>query len=312
MKKIINLNEDNIKQILQEKYNMTSIEEIMEYMWLKTKFTNLKVDIFVDDGQSYLRHNHVPIVFARNGYDKSVSEFIPFLLSKNPIVLDDEMDFNISYDDIFDIQDFIVNNLNILNLLADRKISQTVFVKNINIPSYVLREEKTLLNEMSTLRTEDSGLPMDIWLDEGATFQGHVPRLKFRASREQRTTKEFSSMLLTNPPSIENMPDDSPLRKKDIDKLKLFVINNLDLLLKLANGEIDYVREFLPNCKFYMEEKYLKLFNKLPSQQIKPVKIEDIPGEIERILSKVLKNKNIKVNGNGLTEPINIKIKDEK
>ena len=65
-----------------------------------------------------------------------------------------------------------------------------------------------------------------------------------------------------------------------------------------------------------MEEKYLELslelFNKLPSQQIKPVKTEDIPGEIERILSKVLKNKNIKINGNGLTEPINVEIENEK
>ena len=61
------------------------------------------------------------------------------------------------------------------------------------------------------------------------------------------------------------------------------------------------------------DEKYLelslKLFNKLPSQQIKPLKTEDIPGEIERILSKVLKNKNIKINGNGLIEPINSEIK---
>lgn len=59
-----------------------------------------------------------------------------------------------------------------------------------------------------------------------------------------------------------------------------------------------------------MEEKYLELslelFNKLPSQQI--IKTEDIPGEIERILSKALKNKNIKINGNGLTEPINVEI----
>ena len=65
-----------------------------------------------------------------------------------------------------------------------------------------------------------------------------------------------------------------------------------------------------------MEEKYLELslelFNKLPSQQIKPLKTEDIPKEIERILSKVLKNKNVKINGNGLTEPINVEIKDEK
>ena len=65
-----------------------------------------------------------------------------------------------------------------------------------------------------------------------------------------------------------------------------------------------------------MEEKYLELtlelFNKLPSQQIKPLKTEDIPKEIERILSKTLKNKNIKINGNGLTEPINVEIEDEK
>ena len=65
-----------------------------------------------------------------------------------------------------------------------------------------------------------------------------------------------------------------------------------------------------------IDEKYLELslelFNKLPSQQIKPVKTEDIPREIERILSKVLKNKNIKINGNGLTEPINVEIEHEK
>ena len=65
-----------------------------------------------------------------------------------------------------------------------------------------------------------------------------------------------------------------------------------------------------------IDEKYLditlKIFNKLPSQQIKPVKTEDIPKEIERILSKALKNKNIKINGKGLTEPINVEIEDEK
>jgi hypothetical protein len=56
-------------------------------------------------------------------------------------------------------------------------------------------------------------------------------------------------MLLTNPPTIENMPSNSPLRRKDIEKLESFVINNLDLLLKLANGEIDFATEFLPQLK---------------------------------------------------------------
>jgi hypothetical protein len=65
-----------------------------------------------------------------------------------------------------------------------------------------------------------------------------------------------------------------------------------------------------------IDEKYLelslKLFNKLPSQQIKSIKTEDIPGEIERILSKTLKNRNIKVNGNGIIEPINVIVNKKK
>jgi hypothetical protein len=54
-------------------------------------------------------------------------------------------------------------------------------------------------------------------------------------------------MLLTNPPTIENFPKNSPIKSKDIKKLEKFVINNLDNLLKLANGKIDYMKDFLPN-----------------------------------------------------------------
>ena len=162
------------------------------------------------------------------------------------------MDFNISYDDIFCVQDFILANLDSLQSLANRNISQFSFIQSIRIPSYALCERKEMLNEMSTLRKEDTNLPVDVWVDEGATFQGHAPRLKFRASQEQRTTREFSSMLLTNPPKIENMPKNSPLRKKDIEKLESFVINNLELLLKLANGEIDFTTEFFS----FMKTKY--------------------------------------------------------
>lgn len=46
------------------------------------------------------------------------------------------------------------------------------------------------------------------------------------------------------------MPNNSPLRSKDIKKLKAFVVNNLDLLLELANGEIDYDPGFLSKVIF--------------------------------------------------------------
>ena len=225
------------------------MEELMEYMWLRPKVTNLNVDIFVDDAGSYLRHNHKLLLLVRNGYDRTDNEFIPFLISKNPIILDDTIDFKISYDDIFNIQEFIISNISNLQALANRKISQLNFVQSINIPSYALFEERVVLTEMSTLRKEDSKLPMDIWIDETGTYQGYAPRLKFRASHEQRTTREFSTMLLTNPPVIENMPQNTPLRKKDIEKLKKIVIDNLNLILDLANGKIDFATEFLPNLK---------------------------------------------------------------
>lgn len=256
-KKIIRLTEnelhkiikESVQKVINENYNIDSLDELMEYMWLRPKFTNLNVDIFVDDGGSYLRHNHELLLLVRNGYDKNVSEFIPFSVSQNPIILDDTIDFLISYDDIFAVQDFIFANVELLQALANRQIEQTAFVHSIKIPSYALSENVEFLVEMSTLRKEDTNLPMDIWVDECATFQGHAPRLKFRASREQRTTREYSSMILTNPPTIENLPKNTPLKRKDIEKLEHFVTENLELLLKLANGEIDFATEFLPKLK---------------------------------------------------------------
>lgn len=248
-KELNNIIRETINSIIYENYVLEDTDELMEYMWLRPQVTNLNVDIFVDDGGSYKRHNHKLILYARNGYVKSVSEFIPFLISNIPIVLDKTIDYKINYNDIFAVQDFIQANLKILKELADKKITQTAFYNCLQIPSYSLNlnECKEFINEMATLRMSDSKLPMDIWLDEGGTFMGHAPRLKFRASNEQRTTREFTSMLLTNPPTIENMPQNTPLKKKDIEKLKEFVINNLDLLLSLAKGEIDYINGFLPN-----------------------------------------------------------------
>ena len=257
MKKITeeNLNriiKNSIKKVLKENYILSDLDELMEYMWLKPNVTKLNVDIFVDDGGSYLRNNHPLIVLVRNGYDRSIEEFIPFLVSDRPIVYNDNIEYNITYNDIFAVQDFIVNNLNGLISLANDKISQIEFYQAIRVPVYSIVENiqklsKNMLYEMATLKSKDSNLPMDIWLDEGGTYIRHAPRIKFRASNEQRKTTEFSSMIISDVPEIVNFPKDSPIKKKDIDKLKEFVINNKDLLLKLANGEIDYITQFLPN-----------------------------------------------------------------
>ena len=50
-----------------------------------------------------------------------------------------------------------------------------------------------------------------------------------------------------------------------------------------------------------------ELFHKLHSQQIVPVKFDDIPNKISEILSKTLKTK-VKVKGNGVTSGITVEI----
>lgn len=159
---LTNIIAESIKAIILAEYHLSDIDELMEYMWLKPKDTGLNVDIFVDDGGSYKLHGHQPLLLVRNGYDKSVTDFIPFSLGKKPKILDMHIDYSISYRDIFDVQSFIVNNLRNLLNLANRKIGQIEFANTIK--KNRLNENKTLIMEMATLRKEDSGLPMDIRL----------------------------------------------------------------------------------------------------------------------------------------------------
>lgn len=236
------------RNLINESYKMTDLDELMEYMWLKPQVSLLNVDVFIDDGGAYKRYKHSILVFVRNGYDKSVSDFFPISVSINPQILDDDIELHISEEDIVSIKTFIRNNVALLTLMAKAKISHDMFVEHLKlVEKYAIAEEKKLVAEMATLRTTESGLPVDLWLDEGGLYQGHAPRIKFKASNEQRTTREYSSMLISNPQQIENLPSNSRLRKRDINKIQMFVINNQKLLMQLANGEIDYRTQFLPN-----------------------------------------------------------------
>ena len=101
--------------------------DLMEYMWMHPKGTGLNVDVFVDDGGAYIRHNEPLLLWVRNGYDKSVGEFIPVSVSLEPQILNDTIPIRIAEIDIQAVSKFIVSKLNLLQALADRKISQIDF-----------------------------------------------------------------------------------------------------------------------------------------------------------------------------------------
>ena len=249
---IINRNtKQTLKEFFQQQdfnYELTDSEEIIEYMKVTPEETGLNMDIFVDDGGSYKLHNHPLVMFVRNSYNKQTRDFFAILVSSSPVVSKGTK-ININKDDLNNVLAFVAANANLLKSLADRQLSQINFVNDINIKSSYPIAESHLISEMATLRKEDSGLPVDVWLDEGGTYAGHAPRIKFKASNEQHSTREFSSMLITNPPVVENMPKNAMVNAKDLKALENFILNNFDLLRKLADGKISYRKDFLPNIK---------------------------------------------------------------
>lgn len=121
----------NSSTMKEEKYTLTDVDELMEYMWLKPDRTGLKVDIFVDDCGSYERYGHPLLLWARNGYGREVSVFIPFLISDQPVILNSGIDCRISEEDVVAIQGFIQCNLDILVKLPANLISQIDFVESV-------------------------------------------------------------------------------------------------------------------------------------------------------------------------------------
>lgn len=115
----------------EETYSLTDVDELMEYMWLKPDRTGLRVDIFVDDCGSYERYGHPLLLWVRNGYGREVSEFIPFLISGQPVILNSGIDCRISEEDVVAILGFIQRNLEILVKLPADLISQTDFVESV-------------------------------------------------------------------------------------------------------------------------------------------------------------------------------------
>ena len=121
----------NSSTMKEETYSLTDVDELMEYMWLKPDRTGLKVDIFVDDCGSYERYGHPLLLWVRNGYGREVSEFIPFLISDQPVILNSGIDCRISEEDVVAILGFIQRNLEILVKLPADLISQTDFVESV-------------------------------------------------------------------------------------------------------------------------------------------------------------------------------------
>jgi hypothetical protein len=106
-----------------------------------------------------------------------------------------------------------------------------------------LHEQKIVefrVHEMANKWQEETGLPMNIWLDESQTYLrgGHSKRLKFQLDTSDRLNPDnVGSMDLDGNIHPKNLKIHG-LKSRELTKLKNFVHNNRYALDRLADMEI--------------------------------------------------------------------------
>lgn len=108
--------------------------------------------------------------------------------------------------------------------------------------------ENELLMEMATLRPKKSHLPINIYIDDSATYVqgGHGPRIKFEMVKNSTPiTRDASSMVTMDLDGQLHYGQHKPkqsdrISQKEIDQIRNFVLNNARLLRLVANEKIDY------------------------------------------------------------------------
>jgi hypothetical protein len=107
----------------------------------------------------------------------------------------------------------------------------------------VENDNRGLLIEMARIRKDITGLPCDIYVDNGPIHSGHEgsPHIKFPPNNECKYSTEFASMSISANPDF--FPDnkakfDSIVKAKLKRKVQVFIINHLEDFILHFNGKI--------------------------------------------------------------------------
>lgn len=114
----------------------------------------------------------------------------------------------------------------------------------------LLKEDKEILFEMTNIRKFRTGLPMNIWVDDEGEYRSvkhNVPRIKFQNNTSDKVQGDTIPISIDNEnPQILTKTFKVKLKSSDIEKLKTFIIQNYDELIRIWKQEIDAV-EFINN-----------------------------------------------------------------
>lgn len=102
-------------------------------------------------------------------------------------------------------------------------------------------EDTQVLMEMSNLRKYQTGLPVNIWVDDvGAERKTphNLPRIKFQADKADKMHEYAIPMSISKKPEVLIKNYKTELSPSEISQIKSFVIKNQDVLMKYWRQEI--------------------------------------------------------------------------
>lgn len=226
------------------------------------------VDVMLDESRCYIRYKHPLWLYFKNGY-LSDSDWSPLIITENKCYVPlHNFELKIAPIHFLQLCDFAKKFSKLIKGLADKEIDYEDFSVcirgvgfidkmyiNENINNYYKGE---LLNEMATVSAKRTGLPRDIWVDNGRIWfhkTKHGPRIKFEEPVNTDSdkwpsipyAKEGQHKVDKNTPiddihvlaSEEDLKD---ISTDEINHIKYFVRANIDLLYKMMDA--DYPPEF--------------------------------------------------------------------
>lgn len=232
------LKEETVQCMSQKEfdiYRSQDEDELMEYVYLSKERTGLPMDCFADDDGSFKLHNHPLWFYVTNGYEPSL-DVLPFSVSDSPEIMISNPALHLSDNDISQVKEFIIANKHMIVDLANGQLKNTEFLKHIYCFSMAesTTHKKPLITEMSKLHPTETGLPIDIWVDEGGTYRlgGHAPRIKIPSDRGITSSSSYASVTIEDEPRLLHKTN---LPNKIINQVKDFVLSNKANLLLLSN-----------------------------------------------------------------------------
>lgn len=246
----------------KQRYIKDYYEEESTYVFVKI-YKHLRnwlpVDIAIDPEKQYIKFRHPLWIYFNNGYGDTLN-WVPLIISDNvsdcyiPI---SGITLNITYNDFKKVKQFCADYYQFLKAYADEQITGKELYNFIAIGANLLEcslydKNMMSLNEMAHITKNELLLPRDLYIDNEASYlKGkHGPRVKFQSadgndnkrlwpSIDFKPTMDVNTALEELTLHYRNDKQIKGISQSTINHIKLWILNNIKLLWKVANKQMD-------------------------------------------------------------------------